>query len=166
MPLPFYVWTPLPDQIWAWRGSKPTADIGRIGLAFRPEDPVVSGAPHAGRFYVTWQTKDGSRTRSFMSFTRGSVLPLSGADPKSTVQGLVFVGDTVFYNWDANWPKGVGLVYAGGHVRGVGADEAFISRYFPHVDGIFQSQQRDHDDYTHIMSKLACALTQCGSLHQ
>jgi hypothetical protein len=56
------------------------------------------------------------------------------------------------------------LIYAGGHVRGAGQD-GFASEYLPNVDGIFDREQRDHDDMTHIRKRLGCALRQCGSLN-
>ena len=70
------------------------------------------------------------------------------------------------YNAGEDWPGGLSLVYAGGHVRGAGAGETSgaYSYYLPHIDGIYQSQQRDHDDRSHILKQLSCALTQCGSL--
>jgi hypothetical protein len=161
-------WAPLPDAIWSGRGGgKPKANVGRIGLAFRPEDPAVAVGPHSGRFYITWQQKlSNGRSRPYETFTRGNVLPLSAVAPEDTEHGLVVVGDGMFYNFEADWPAGVSIIYAGGHVRGAGVDEFRSSRYFPHVDGIFPSQQRDHDDITHIKKRLSCALTQCGSLNK
>ena len=159
------VWSPLPDEIWSGMG-KPNPNVGRVGLAFRPDDPKIVPSPYSGRFHITWQTKDGGRGIPYETYTRGYHLPLSGTAPEDTPHGLVVVGGGTFYNYkDANWPSGVTLLYAGGHVRGVGADDGLFSRYFPHVDGIFASQQRDHDDMAHIKKRLGCALVQCDSLN-
>ena len=90
---------------------------------------------------------------------------ISSNHPEATARGLVFLNESFFSDLDASWPSGVSLAYAGGHVRGVGANDPLSIRYFPHVDGIFASQQRDHDDMTHIKKRLGCALTQCRALN-
>jgi hypothetical protein len=159
-------WAPLANDIWLGRGgTPPVADVGRVGLAFRPQDPSVWTGPKGGRFYLTWQTKDSGGAQAHMSLTRGHVMPLSATNAADTVFGLVFLPESYVYKESADWPAGMALIYAGGHIRGAGTDEVVQSRYFPHVDGIFASQQRDHDDMAHIKKRLACALSQCDSLN-
>jgi hypothetical protein len=156
-------WAPLADDIWTGTNGRPEANIGRVGLAFRPEDPGISPNLRPGRFYVTWQRRGpNGRSEAFITLTRGNVLPLSAAAPLDTTRGLVFLRESYVLKSEADWPHGMSLIYAGGHVRGAGHD-VLISRYFPNVDGIFDGQQRDHDDMTHIQKRLACALTQCSS---
>ena len=161
-------WAPLPNTVWSGRGgTPPIADVGRVGLAFRPQDPNVWTGPNGGRFYVTWQTRNPLTgiAQARMSLTRGHVMPLDATNPADTVFGLVFLPDSFVHKDGADWPAGMSLIYAGGHVRGAGMDDGFSSRYFPHVDGVFASQERDHDDMTHIKKRLGCALRQCDNLN-
>lgn len=157
-------WEMLPDEIWSGRGgAPPLADVGRAGLSFEPQDSA--GGPKGGRFYVTWQWDDKGVARAYGSLTRGHRMPLASENPRDTERGLVFLPENYMHRHTADWPSGLSLIFAAGHVRGVGADDAFSSRYFPHVDGVFDSQQRDHDDVAHIKKRLSCALRQCDSLN-
>ncbi len=160
-------WTRLPIDIWSWHGSYRSADIGRVGLTFRPEDPGVSSAPNAGRFYLTWQTNTADAPAfPWFSFTRGNSWPLDpknpGAkpptDPRDTKHGLVFLGDSVFYT-TVKWPAGIVLAYAGGAVRGLTTSGAG-NVYFPHADGIADIDQRDFNDSDFIQRNIACRLQQ------
>jgi hypothetical protein len=101
------------------------------------------------------QTRDGAR------ILQGP----PAAAPLDTTRGLVFLPASYVFKSETDWRHGMSLIHAGGHVRGAGADDVYHSRYFPHIDGVFASQQRDHDDMAHIKKRLACALTQCGSLN-
>ena len=40
------------------------------------------------------------------------------------------------------------------------------NRYFPHMDGIVDQDQKDFNDYAHLKRSLACALTQCPTLKE
>ncbi|MBN2574430.1 MAG: hypothetical protein JXP73_07680 [Deltaproteobacteria bacterium] len=145
------------------------AGPGRIGLAYRPNG---TADPGAGRYYLTWQnpiTDDKGNTyqRPRISLTRGKKLPADQACQAAHNLCFPSFGDVRDGDDGRDWPAGVSLLYAGGHVRGaIGAGTGHGgNQYFPHMDGVIDQDQKDFDDYRHITRNLACALTTCPTLH-
>jgi hypothetical protein len=151
-----------PDPLDMIQASRRRPSAGRVSLAYVPDDPA--NPADAGRYYMTWQWKNGSNEVPLVAVSRGNRLPV---DPACTTpHGLCFPSFGRFNSGGTNWPAGISLLYAGGHLRGLLASgpREGGNRYFPHADGIVDMNQRDFNDWQHIKDKLPCALVHCSTL--
>jgi hypothetical protein len=144
-----------------------TTGPGRVGVAYRPDDPAD---PTVGRFYVTWQNPvydkgEFKRYAPAVSVSRGNVVRYDSSC--STARSLCFPSYGHIPEGDPSWIEGLSLAYAKGHVRGMlGAkNKGGDNNYFPHLDGIIDEDQRDFNDYRHVRKNIGCALTQCPTLN-
>jgi hypothetical protein len=152
----------LPDPFSQITFSSRVTEPGRVGLAYRPDSPAN---PQTGRFYVTWQTLDNNNNAiPMLTISRGNLLPADSTCTKA--HALCFPSFGRFNDQGSNWPAGIQMVYAGGHVRAVLGAVAGTgdNLYFPHADGIFYMDQRDFNDYQHIKEHIPCALRHCSEL--
>jgi hypothetical protein len=160
---------------------------GRIGLAFRPDDPAA-GEPRPGRFYVSWQRRlvdwQGTYNVGGWLYENQPMFAVSRGNKYSDVhnmniaQGLVFDRVGLVANTWTSYAGGASLAYFAGNVRGVqqtspefkrvGVDPPIAydpmdhpkTTFFPHFDGIFNFDQYDYDDVSYMRSHLSWALRQ------